>query len=194
MKITKRQLKKLLLKEFKNISGDFGNFDDLDLTGGPPDLPPINDDDEGGGPKDWPMEVIQRLKRVGYHHFVRPDGIIPFDRQVVKNMSSPGVGISIDAHQEGVTIAIDYERGPHRIEHIAGQKFVQVFNGMDANKAVSIVVAVAKALKQKSSEEIQSDLDMLEASGASDPEPFTMEDFLNSNAFLVDYYSQQGRR
>ena len=194
MKITKNQLKKILIKEFKNISGDFGNFDDLDLTSGPPDLPPIDDDDEGGGPKDWPMEVIERLKRVGYHHFVRKDGIIPFDRQVVKNMSSPGVGLSIDALQEGVSIAIDYERGPHRIEHIAGQKFVQVFNGMDANKAVSIVVAVAKSLKHKSSEEIQSDLDRLKSGGAADPEPFTMEDFLNNNAFLIDYYSQQGRR
>lgn len=194
MKITKNQLKKILIKEFKNISGDFGNFDDLDLTGGPPDLPPIDDDDEGGGPKDWPMEVIERLKRVGYHHFVRRDGIVPFDRQVVKSMASSGVGLSIDALQEGVSIAIDYERGPHRIEHIAGQKFVQVFNGMDANKAVSIVVAVARALKNKSSEEIQADLDQLISSGFSDPEPFTMEDFLNNNAFLIDYYSQQGRR
>ena len=109
-------------------------------------------------------------------------------------MNSPGVGLSIDAQQEGVVIAINYEKGPHKIAHIAGQKFVQVFNGMDTNKAVSIVVATAKGLKHKSSEEIQSDLDRLEASGASDPEPFTMEDFLNSNAFLVDYYLQQGRK
>ena len=190
----RRLIRKLILKEFKNSSDEFGNFDDLDLTGGPPDLPPIDDDDEGGGPKDWPMEVIKRLKRVGYYHFVRSDGIVPFDRQVVKSMNSPGVGLSIDAQQEGVVIAINYEKGPHRIAHIAGQKFVQVFNGMDTNKAVSIVVATAKGLKHKSSEEIQSDLDRLEASGASDPEPFTMEDFLNSNAFLVDYYLQQGRK
>lgn len=190
MKLTKKQLIKLI-KEFKDAGID---FIDLDLTSGPPDLPPIDDDDEGGGPKDWPMEVIERLKRVGYHHFVRKDGIIPFDRQVIKNMNSPGVGLSIDALQEGVVIAIDYEKGPHRIEHIAGQKFVQVFNGMDANKAVSIVVATAKGLKHKSSEEIQVDLDRLEASGISDPEPFTMEDFLNNNAFLIDYYSLQGRK
>jgi len=194
MKITRKQLKKIILKEFKNISGDFGNFNDLDLTSGPPDLPPIGDDGGGGGPKDWPLEVLERLKRVGYRHFVRPDGIIPFDRQVIKNMPSPGVGLTIDAHQEGVTIAVEYEKGPHRIPHYAGQKFVQVFNGMDANKAVSIVVSTAKGLKHKSSEDIQRDLDQLKDSGVSDPEPFTMEDFLNSNAFLVDYYSQQGRR
>lgn len=194
MKLTRRQLRKLILKEFKNISGDFGNFDDLDLTGGPPDLPPIGDDDGGGGPKDWPLEVIERLKRMGYEHFVRSDGIIPFDRQVMKVMIDPGVNLTIDAHQEGVTIAIGYERGPHRIEHYAGQKFVQVFNGMDANKAISIIVAAAKALKNKSSLDIQNDLDYLISSGASDPDPFTMEDFLNNNSFLVDYYAQQGRR
>ena len=152
MKITRRQLRKLILKEFKNLSG---NFDDLDLTSGPPDLPPIDDDDEGGGPKDWPMEVIKRLIRTGYHHFVRPDGIIPFDRQVIKIMDNSDVNLIIDAHQEGVTIAISYEKEPHKIQQIAGQKFVQVFNGMDVNKAINIVVLVARALKNKNIQNIQ---------------------------------------
>jgi len=192
VKITRRQLKKLILKEFRDITGDFG---DLDLTsGGPPDLPPLDDDDEGGGPKDWPMEVISRLKRIGYHHFVRSDGIVPFKRQVVKNMIDPDVSLTIDALQEGVAIAVNYGKGEHKIIHIAGQKFVSVLNGMDVNKAMSIIVAIAKAVKNKSSEDIQDDLDNLEASGASDPDPFTMEDFLNSRAFLIDYYTKVGRK
>jgi hypothetical protein len=194
MKITKRQLTKILIKEFKNISGDFGNFDDLDLTGGPPDLPPVEGGDEGGPSKNWPVEVINRLKRIGYYHFVRRDGQIPFKNQVVKKMIDPDVSLTIDALQEGVVIAVNYGKGEHKMIHIAGQKFVQVHNGMDTNKAIGIVVAVAKAIKNRRSEDIQNDLNRLTDSGLQDQEQFTMEDFLNNNAFLIDYYSQQGRR
>ena len=193
MKLSKKQLIKLI-KEFKDLGGD-SNFNDLDLTSGaPPNLPPVEGDDEGGPSKNWPMEVINRLKRIGYHHFVRRDGKIPFKNQVVKKMIDPDVSLTIDALQEGVVIAVNYGKGEHKVIHTAGQKFVQVHNGMDTNKATGIVVAVAKAIKNRRSEDIQNDLNRLKASGIQDQEQFTMEDFLNSRAFLIDYYSQQGRK
>jgi len=190
MKITRRQLIKLI-REFRDLGDDFS---DLDLTSGPPSLPPIDDDDEGGPPKDWPLEVITRLKKIGYKVFVRGDGIIPFKRQVYKNMPAPNVNITIDALDDGVTIAIGFARNQHVTNAFAANMFVRCYDAMETNNAMRLITTVAKTLENKNSLDIHEDLRQLESKGASDPEPTSMEDFLNSNAFLIKYYSQHKRK
>ena len=188
MKITRRQLERIILKEFKNLPG---NFSDLDLTSGPPDLPPIDDNDEGGPPKDWPMEVIARLKKVGYKVFVRSDGVVPFKRQVYKNMPALNVNITVDALQEGVVVSIGYERDKYTPNGIASTKFIKCFNAVETNNAMRIIISTAKTLQRKDSLSIHEDIRKLESSGAKDPVGFTMEEMLNEKSFLIDYYVRQ---
>lgn len=182
----RKLIRKLLLREFRklggeyfDISGDSGNGDGAG-----------EDEGEGGPPKDWPMEVINRLKKKGYEVFVRSDGIVPFKRQVYRDMPAPNVNMTIDALQNGITIAIGFARNENLTKAFAGNKFLKCDNAMETNNAMRVILKVAKTLQRKDSQDIHKDLDRLEATGAKDPEPLTQEDFLNSNSYLIDYYAR----
>ena len=61
MKITRKQLRKIILKEFRDIGNN--DFENIDIN--VPPMPPT--DDEGGGPgKDWSADLIKRLHKKGY--------------------------------------------------------------------------------------------------------------------------------
>jgi len=182
----RKLIRKLLLREFRKIDGEYFNISGDSGNGGGAG----EDDQEGGPPKDWPMEVINRLKKKGYNVFVRSDGIVPFKRQVYKDMPAPNVNINIDALQNGVTIAIGFARNENLTEAFAGNKFLKCDNAMEANNAMRVILKVAKTLQRKNSQDIHKDLDRLEAAGAKDPEPLTQEDFFNSNSYLIDYYER----
>lgn len=190
MKITRKQLKKILVREFRDNSGNFGDFDTGNNV---PPLPPVDEEGDGGPHKDWPLEAIERLKKRGYQVFVRDDGIIPFARQVYKDMSHPHVNITVDALDDGIVLSIGYARNEYVTAAYAGIKYIKCHNAMDVNSIMRTILTINKSLQRKSSKDIQADLNRLINSGAKDPEPFEQEDFLNSRSFLIDYYTGGNR-
>ncbi len=57
MKITKRQLQQLILREFKYTGQEFDDL--IDVGGGAP--PPVEPPKRGGGGEGWPTDVVEAL-------------------------------------------------------------------------------------------------------------------------------------
>ena len=193
MKITRRQLKRLILKEFRDLGTN--DFENININ--VPPMPPA--DDEGGGPgKDWSAELIKRLHKKGY---------MPMGRSSVAAKVS-GAGESMiyveDIKQNsGVIIhlhARDYRSDANQTDEermlkgpmmIASTKFEACDNGMDVNKIIRKILRLTGKTKNMTGNMIYADLEKLRPAVSNDEnEEFDFHAILNDDEYLIDYYAR----
>lgn len=149
MKITKRQLRKLILKEFRDLGKNFND----NTTSGMPPLPPVNDEEGGGEGKDWSAELIKRLHKIGYRTMGRSSTAAKVLNggesmlYIEDVMQNSGVVMHLHARNH-VSNAnqTDEERVQRGPTMIASTKFETCDNGMDVNKIIRKVLILTKKL------------------------------------------------
>ena len=202
MKITRRQLRKIILKEFRKldiIDNGSKKFDIRKNFNDDNDGPRDPSDDEGGGPgKDWAAELIKRLQnKKGY----TPMGgnstavkVLNMGESMIyaEYVSSAGVVIHLHAkndhydwHRTDEELA---QRGP---KMIASTKFEKCDNGTDVNKVMYKVSILTSKIKDMTGAKICSDLEKLRPRVSNDKnDEFDLNAILNNDEYLIDYYAR----
>ena len=192
MKITRKQLRKIMLKELRMTGNN--DFKNIDIKG-----PRGPSDDEGGGPgKDWSAELIKRLQnKKGY----TPMGgnstavkVLNMGESMIyaQYVSSAGVVIHLharndhyDRHRTDEELA---QRGPMMI---ASTKFESCDNGMDVNKIIRKVLKITRKISGMTGSMIYSDLEKLRPRVSNDKnDEFDPNAILNNDEYLIDYYAR----
>lgn len=194
MKITKRQLRKLILKEFRDLGKNFND----NTTSGMPPLPPVNDEEGGGEGKDWSAELIKRLHKIGYRTMGRSSTAAKVLNggesmlYIEDVMQNSGVVMHLHARNH-VSNAnqTDEERVQRGPTMIASTKFETCDNGMDVNKIIRKVLILTKKISKMTGDMIYSDLEKLRPHADNkENEEFDFFTILNNNEFLIDYYAR----
>mgnify|MGYP003677987297 FL=1 len=202
MKITRRQLRKIILKEFRKldiIDNGSKKFDIRKNFNDDNDGPRDPSDDEGGGPgKDWAAELIKRLQnKKGY----TPMGgnstavkVLNMGESMIyaQYVSSAGVVIHLharndhyDRHRTDEELA---QRGPMMI---ASTKFESCDNGMDVNKVMDKISRLKEKIISMKGAMIYSDLEKLRPRVSNDKnDEFDPNAILNNDEYLIDYYAR----
>lgn len=189
--LTRNQLKRLILKEFRDLGTN--DFENININ--VPPVPPA--DDEGGGPgKDWSAELIKRLHKKGY---------IPMGRSsAAAKVSGDGesmVYVEDIKQNSGVIIhlhARDYRSDANQTDEermlkgpmmIASTKFEVCDNGMDVNKIIRKLLRLTDKTKNMTGDMIYADLEKLRPEVPNDEnEEFDFHSILNDDEYLIDYY------
>jgi len=199
MKITRRQLRKLILKEFRELGND--DYENININ--VPPIPPA-DDEGGGGGKDWPAELIKRLHKKGYNPPVNSRGKA-LDKKAQKVLNSGESMISVEdlAQNSGLVIQLharEYRSNANQTDAdrmrfgpmmIAASKFESCDNGMDVNNILRKIMRITRRIEGISGESIYLDLERLNLK--SKPvikDEFDFNTILNNDDFLIDYYSK----
>jgi hypothetical protein len=193
MKITRRQLRRLILKEFRDLGTN--DFENININ--VPPIPPT--DDEGGGPgKDWSAELIKRLHKQGY---------IPMGRNSVAakvlNSGENMIYVEDIMQNSGLVIHLhardyrsdanqtDEERAQYGPMMIASTKFEKCDNGMDVNKIIRKVLKITRKISGMTGAMIYDDLEKLSPRSSNDEnEEFDFNTIMNSDEYLIDYYAR----
>ena len=195
MKITRRQLRKLILKEFRELGND--DYENININ-----VPA--DDEGGGGGKDWPAELIKRLHKKGYNPPVNSRGKA-LDKKAQKVLNSGESMISVEdlAQNSGLVIQLharEYRSNANQTDAdrmrfgpmmIAASKFESCDNGMDVNNILRKIMRITRRIEGISGESIYLDLERLNLK--SKPvikDEFDFNTILNNDDFLIDYYSK----
>ena len=193
MKITRKQLRKIILKEFRDIGNN--DFENIDIN--VPPMPPT--DDEGGGPgKDWSADLIKRLHKKGYTPMGRSSVAAKVlgagESMVYVEDVKQNSGVVIHLHARDYRSdanQTDEERAQYGPMMIASTKFERCDNGMDVNKIIRKVLKITRKISGMTGAMIYDDLEKLRSRSPNDEnEEFDFNTILNNDEYLIDYYAR----
>ena len=211
MKITRKQLRKIILKELRMTGNN--DFKNIDIKG-----PRGPSDDEGGGPgKDWSADLIKRLHKKGYAPMggnstaAKVSGaffidVVDENEKTTRRQFKAGesmVYVEDILNNSGVVIHLharnnhydqhrtDEERAQYGPMMIASTKFERCDNGMDVNKIIRKVLKITRKISGMTGAMIYDDLEKLRPRSPNDEnEEFDFNTILNNDEYLIDYYAR----